>query len=95
MFPYSNYISTCCAVLENEQEFESDDMLVALVQIQRVMCRICSTMPVAEADDGPAEFTGSSYMAISCMRRELESVRRDTPRDIQAHCKTVTQTKNG
>ncbi|KAK0636633.1 hypothetical protein B0T17DRAFT_86157 [Bombardia bombarda] len=86
MFPYSNYINTCCAAVVSQQEYQSDKFMAALIQLQRIACRIHAAFPSPDIDvNGPSELSAPSFMVISSIRAELESLKRETPKEIQNH----------
>lgn len=83
-FPYTNYLTTCCAELCAAQEYESDQFLVALIRMQRLVGRIRTAMPSPEIDGiDTVNFSTSLYMTMSTIRNELESLKSELPRGLQ------------
>ncbi|KAH8895420.1 hypothetical protein GQ53DRAFT_715081 [Thozetella sp. PMI_491] len=82
-FPYTVYHTTCCNDLSDATEYASDQLLVALVQIQRIAGRISATFLPPELGGDAVEFSGSSYMVISTIANELHSLKEALPREVQ------------
>jgi hypothetical protein len=89
-FPYTNHIGTCCTALGNAKQYSSDQFLVALIGMQRLACHSYTVIPSGDVDSpGPTEFSASLYMAMSSIRRELESLKNELHQQLQDHCKVL------
>lgn len=87
MFDYTNYMTTCRIAIEREAEFESDQLLSALVRLQQVLCKMHSKLPKAALDGGePFEFSGMSLMVMTTFRNELEDLVSALPSEIRSNC---------
>ncbi len=70
-----------------QNEYESDAFLVAIVRMQRVLCRIHAALPDPELDkDGPNPFYPHHRVLMMTIRDELDAVKAECPLDIQNHC---------
>lgn len=88
-FPHTNYLSMCCNILENMQEYESDIVLVAQIRMQRSVLKALDSFP-NQAYDGSqlADFHASLHMMLGTTRKELETLKRDLPADVQKSCES-------
>jgi len=87
MFDYTDYMTSCRIVIEREAEFESDQLLSALVRLQQVLCKMHSKLPKAPFDGSePVGFSGMYLMAMTTFRTELEDLVSKFPSEIRKNC---------
>jgi hypothetical protein len=59
---FTLYISHCCDTLAAAQEHDSDQFLVTLVRMQRIVDRVSKAFTHSEADDAPLLMDGMIQM---------------------------------
>lgn len=83
---YNSYLLKCCESLEQTQEYDSDRFLVAVVKMQQILTRGADI--IAHSDDGGGvrriHYT-PLHMALSSMQREMETLIREQPADVECN----------
>jgi hypothetical protein len=89
-FPLTSYLNTCCTILESAQDFDSDVFLVAQIRMQRLAIKAYNAFPNPEYDTSmQADFHTSRFMTMGSTRKELDSLKKDLPPELQNHRESV------
>lgn len=83
---YSSYLVKCCDEIEKAREYDSDSFLVALVRIQQLLGRAADLLPYGEDDSSRNVNYAPTHMAITAIRKELETLVRQQPPEVECNC---------
>lgn len=83
---YSSYLVKCCDEIEQAREYDSDSFLVALVKIQQLLGRAADLVPYGDDDASRNVNYAPVHMAITAVRKELETLVRQQPPEVECNC---------
>ena len=83
---YSAQVEDACKELDQAGEFQSDKLLVRLVQGQRMRERLGQGLKISIPDFGSEESLDPFVMFVEACQVELNSQKQDWPAELQSNC---------
>ncbi|KAF3768090.1 hypothetical protein M406DRAFT_289423 [Cryphonectria parasitica EP155] len=80
---YSSYLQKCCEVIAEAQEYETDKFLVALIKIHQLLNRAADIIPYNDGELTSQIPYTPSHMALTAIQKELETVIRQQPAEVE------------
>ncbi|OJJ51247.1 hypothetical protein ASPZODRAFT_127282 [Penicilliopsis zonata CBS 506.65] len=83
-FGNTPYLTRCCEAVLEAQEYESDQLLVSLVRMQRLLARISDSFPGPDVDETPGPFLDAPlHMVMATTRKEIDALVQSQPPEVK------------
>lgn len=83
---FNSYLSKCCEVLADAQEYDSDKFLLAMVKIQRLLTRGADIIPHSDDPDAERHIQYTpAHMALTSIQKELAALMREQPPEVECN----------
>lgn len=85
-FVFTKYIRDCCDTLLAAGEHDTDQFLVSLIRMQRLLARVSDAIPNPDQDEHVAQTMDASvHMMMETTKRELDKLIQAQPPRLQTN----------